>query len=128
MADDRWLDNAESMLLFSPSGDGADATKLLEIGPVNRTIRDDDQAYNLMVLRMMAHYYKSLEKPRTDNDGNITGPVPFEWINQAADLVESYQQTMEGETNSRVQYMKVAMSQVKNILSEAKQHLGDLMK
>lgn len=127
MSEDKWLDNAENILLFEQSGQGADPARMLEIGPVNRTINDQDQAYNLMVLRMMARYYKRLVPAKVNESGDVVGPVPYGWIDEVADSVEAYQQTMSGETNSRVQFMKIAMTQVKNALLNTKQAIQSMV-
>lgn len=124
---DKWLENAEDIVLFSNQGQGADATRLLEIGPVNRTIVDDNQAYGLLVLRMAARYFRRINPPVENKlkPGEFL-PDKYKYLDDDCDSIEAYQQTMVGETNSRIQFMKVAIEQAQGLLRNAKNAMGQL--
>lgn len=124
---DKWIENAEDIVLFSNQGQGAEAIRLLEIGPVNRTIVDENQAYGLLVLRMAARYFRKMYPAEVDTKkpGEIL-PSKYKYLDDDCDSIEAYQQTMVGETNSRIQFMKVAIEQAQGILRNAKNAMGHL--
>lgn len=124
---EKWIENAEDLVLFSNQGQGAEAIRLLEIGPVNRTIVDENQAYGLLVLRMAARYFRKINLPlvNPDKPGEYL-PDRYKYLDDDCDSIEAYQQTMVGETNSRIQFMKVAIEQAQGILRNAKNAMGHL--
>jgi hypothetical protein len=118
MSEETWIQQQEKNILFRNQSRGADANRLLEIGRVNRTIIDRDQAILLMVGRVISRRMKSL----------YTDKNKYQWIDDICDLVESHQQTMSGETNSRIQFMKVAIAQFAAKLSDMAKSGGDNVK
>jgi hypothetical protein len=92
-----WTQDAEDTIIFSNDEDESSISKLLEVGPVNKTIEDGQQAGILMILRGTADY---LRRELDSED------VSWLWMNKMADDIEMYQQTLAGETNSRIQYLK----------------------
>jgi hypothetical protein len=108
-----WIDTAEKIALFRNQGKGDDATRLLEISPTNRTIAGRKQAILLATLRFAASYYTNLYPE------NKTSYI---WIDQLCDNIEEYQLTLDGEQNSRRQFIKVAIG---NIIGMFKAKAGD---
>lgn len=123
---DTWLENAEDEILFSNAGGSHEAEKLLEIGPVNRTIIDDNQAYGLIVLRVAARYFRKVRPAVIDSKTMEIVREPYKYLDDYADIVEAYQQTMIGETNSRIQFMKVAIETAQGLLANAKRTMGHM--
>ena len=98
-----WVDDAEKYALFLNENGGGEAGKLLEISPTNRTIVGRKQAVILATLRFAAQYYTGIYPDKKNS---------YQWLNSIADIVEEYQLTIDGEQNSRRQFMKVAIANI----------------
>lgn len=91
-----WLEKAEEMAIFALDQGDSGAGRMLEVNRTNRTIVTENQALANMTLRLVADRF------------NRVTPGSYKFLADIADMVERYQQTMLGETNSRIQFMKVA--------------------
>lgn len=111
MANEQWIENAERLALFVNENESGVETELLKISATNRTIAGKNQARILATLRFAASYYMSIypEKPRS-----------YAWIGELADIIEQYQLTLDGEQNSRRQFMKVMIAKFMNIFRGAR--------
>jgi hypothetical protein len=101
-----WIENAEKYALFLNEGDSGEAGKLLEISPSNRTIAGRKQAVILATLRFAGKYYRSLYPDK---------PKSYEWIDDLCDNIEEYQLTLDGEQNSRRQFIKTVIGKAINM-------------
>lgn len=98
MGQETWIEKAEQFSLFSNSGKGAEAARLLEISNTNRLIVDEDQAVILQLCRFIGGRLDSLYNDKR-----------YDWWNESLVRVEEHQATMDGYT--REQYIKVAIEQ-----------------
>jgi hypothetical protein len=120
MAED-WLEKHEQAIdLFRTRGKGAEAARLLEIGSVNRTIISSRQAILCIAARTLSMVMRSRYNEKSVGKKWL-------WPAQIADWVEEYQQTMQGETNSRIQFSKVAIAQFQGIINKAKSELEKMV-
>jgi hypothetical protein len=101
-----WIENAEKYALFLNEGDNGEAGELLKISPTNRTIAGRKQAIILATLRFAGDYFETLYP---DNKKS------YKWINNLCDTIETYQLTLDGEQNSRRQFIKVAIANLMNM-------------
>lgn len=108
---EQWIENAERMALFVNENETGVETELLKISPTNRTVAGKKQAQILATLRFAASYYTSIYPER---------PKSYVWIGELADIIEQYQLTMDGEQNSRRQFMKVMIAKFMNIFRGAR--------
>lgn len=106
MSNETWIETAEKIALFRNQGKGGDAARLLEISQTNRTIASREQAVVLATLRFAADYYAKL---RPEKKG-------YQWLGELCDNIERYQLTLDGEQNSRRQFMRVAISSISQFL------------
>jgi len=119
---DKWLDQSEQIMFSNAGGNMVDANELLKTGPVNKTIVDEFQATSLIVARIASDRLCRLHEDDPD------GFNPYDWTKVYPDLTEQYQQTMNGETNSRVQFIKLGMAQIQNMATGLKRELENLVK
>lgn len=98
-----WLENAEEQVFIEESENGKDpAERLLEISSTNRTIATREQGIILAGIRITADYYNCLSKI----------PRRYDYLNRWCDFIEAYQLTMDGEQNSRRQFIRVLSAQL----------------
>lgn len=119
---DRWLEKSEELMFSNAGGNMVDANELLKTGPVNKTIVDEFQATSLIVSRIAASRFCRMY------DSDPDGINQYDWTKDYPDLTEQYQQTMTGETNSRVQFIKLGMAQIQNMANGLKRELENLVK
>jgi hypothetical protein len=113
---EQWIENAESNALFLNEGEGDGSGKLLEISPSNRTIANRKQAVILATLRFAGNYYRSIYPEREDS---------YKWIHDLCDNIEEYQLTMDGEQNSRRQFIKVQIAHIASLFNRDKNNKVD---
>lgn len=115
MSDETWVEKAEDFMLFGQHDDGGDISKLLEMTPTNRTIAGKEQAVILANLRFRANYFTRVSPG-------------YEYLNIVCDIVEGYQLTMDGEQNSRRQFMKASIGRAINKLMGKNNKSEDILK
>lgn len=100
---ENWIENAEKYALFLNEGEGGEAIELLKISPTNRTIAGRRQAVILATLRFAGTYYRTIYPENKKS---------YKWIDDLCDNIEEYQLTLDGEQNSRRQFIKVAIANI----------------
>ena len=110
---ENWAEQAEEIALdlFSKMDSNSESARLLEISPTNRTIVGDEQASVLATLRYASLYYRALYQGEPDK---------YKHLDDLCDIVEQYTLTLDGEQNSRRQFIKVQMAKMAAMF--AKQH------
>lgn len=106
-----WIENAEKYALFLNEGEGGEAIELLKISPTNRTIAGRRQAVILATLRFAGNYYRTLYPLKETS---------YRWIHDLCDNIEEYQLTLDGEQNSRRQFIKTIIGNAVNFMKGGK--------
>lgn len=129
-----WAQKAEENIeLFSNSGKGAEAARMLEIAPANRILADREQAIILQIGRLMQSRFMNL-KPVKGNIMTISGELPvlpvkekvnkYQWVKDLLDNVELHQATIEAKTRS--DFKEVAIAQGLGAIKKFKGELENL--
>jgi hypothetical protein len=105
-----WVQTQENLILFKNKGEQNNAGRLLEISPTNRTIISRDQGVTLAVLNFTHNYFRKLYPDQ---------PIRYSWLKDVRVNVEEYQQTMAGETNSRIQFIKTTVAEFQALWNKA---------
>jgi hypothetical protein len=114
---EQWIENAENAALFINESESGGENQLLEISPTNRTIAGKKQAVILATIRFAERYFNTIDPVKTDR---------YSWMGDLCDIVEEYQLTLDGEQNSRRQFIKVMMAKVMNILRGSKEQGAEI--
>lgn len=102
--EEAWVQRKEQSAMNEISGGGINVEPghMLEIGPVNRTIIDENQAYSLILARLGAVRMRRIN-PK------------YEELMLYPEYTETHQQTMAGIYNSREQYIRLGSAAIQAV-------------
>jgi hypothetical protein len=132
---DTWAAKAEENIeLFTSTGKGAEAARMLEVSPANRIFIDTEQTIIMQIGRLMQGRFMNL-KPAKGKAIIVPGQSPvnipekinkYEWVKVVLDNVEYHQANIDGRTRS--DFKEVAIAQgIGALKSKVKGEIENLM-